>query len=204
MTHFLEAFWLCFVPFFVAVDPVGMAPLFIALTGGLPKERCRRIILQSVITALLVALIFLAIGEGIMRLLGISVPDFMIAGGVLLFIIAISDITRIADRNSENTILDPDSLGAVPLGVPLITGPAVLATSVLMMQQHGAGPTAAAIVATIGLVALVLSQADRIVRMLGKAGSKAFSKIFALLLAAIAVMIIRRGIAMYLKDGIGS
>lgn len=199
MPHMAEVFWLCFVPFFVAMDPLGMVPIFVALTEGLPRDQVRRVILQSLVTAAAVALIFLAAGLGLMNLLGISVADFMVAGGVLLFVLALSDLIR---TTTSRATLDPESLGAVPLGVPLITGPAVLTTSVIITQQHGAPMTAMAILLNIGLMGLVLTNADRLFRLLGKAGSKALSKIFSLLLSAIAVMIVRRGIALYVEGGL--
>ena len=86
------AFWLCFVPLFVAVDAIGILPMFMNLTEGISEKSSRKLVLQSVITAMAVALIFLAVGELLLRLLGISIADFMIAGGVLLFAISLSDL----------------------------------------------------------------------------------------------------------------
>ena len=80
MSDGLHAFWLCFVPFFVAVDPVGMVPLYLALTEDAPPEKLRAVVIQSVATATIVALAFVAIGVGALNLLGISVADFMVAG----------------------------------------------------------------------------------------------------------------------------
>ena len=151
------------------------------------------------ITALLVALIFVAVGTGIFRLLNISVADFMIAGGSLLFVISIRDILA-----SEKKILevDPDSVGAVPIGVPLITGPAVLTTSLLLVSQHSTWITSLAIGTNILIAGGMFMVAPLINRVLGKTGSKAVSKIISLLLAAIGVMIVRKGIAMYIAEGI--
>jgi len=134
-----KSFWLCFVPLLVAVDAVGVLPMFMGLTEGLESPVVSRVLRQSVVTASVVGLAFLAIGKGVLSLLGISVPDFMVAGGVLLFVISMSDLLR-AEKVQRQ--VDPDSLGAVPLGVPLITGPAVLTTSVLLLNEHGFLPTA--------------------------------------------------------------
>ncbi|MEE9910990.1 MAG: MarC family protein [Deltaproteobacteria bacterium] len=194
----MKSFWLCFVPLFVAVDAIGLLPLFINLTGGMEKKLIRKIILQSMITALAVALVFIAVGTGIFKLLNISVADFMIAGGTLLFGISIRDIL-----SSEKKLLevDTDSVGAVPIGVPLITGPAVLTTSLLLINEHSAVITSLALAANILIAGGMFLSAPLIYRVLGKTGSKAVSKIISLLLAAIGVMIVRRGIAMFIAGG---
>lgn len=195
----MKSFWLCFVPLFVAVDVIGLLPLFISLTSGMNKKQIRKIILQSTITALAVALIFIAVGTGIFKLLNISVADFMIAGGSLLFVISIRDILA-ADKQPAQ--VDPESVGAVPIGVPLITGPAVLTTSLLLINEHSALITSLAIAANILIVGVMFMVAPLINRVLGKTGSKAVSKIISLLLAAIGVMVVRKGIAMYIAQGV--
>jgi multiple antibiotic resistance protein len=187
----MRTFWLCFVPLFVAVDAVGILPLFISLTEGLEQGRVRRIIWQSLITGIVVALAFIAIGKVVFRLLGITIPDFMIAGGVLLFIISVTDIVT-AERTMRQ--VDPESLGAVPVGVPLIVGPAVLTTALILVDAHGMPVTVAAAVANILIAGAVFWFAETIHHALGKAGAKAISKLASLLLAAIAVMMIRRGV----------
>ncbi len=194
----MSSFWLCFVPLFVAVDAIGLLPLFLSLTEGMEKKRIRKIILQSMITALAVALIFIAVGTGIFRLLNISVADFMIAGGTLLFVISVRDIL-FADKKLPD--VDLDSVGAVPIGVPLITGPAVLTTSLLLINQHSVVVTSLAIAANILIVGGMFLLAPLIHRLLGKTGAKALSKIISLLLAAIGVMIVRKGIAMFIVEG---
>jgi len=195
----MKSFWLCFVPLFVAVDAIGLLPLFINLTEGMGKKIVRKIIVQSMITALAVALVFIAVGTGIFRFLNISVADFMIAGGTLLFGISVRDIL-----SSEKKLLDVDteSVGAVPIGVPLITGPAVLTTSLLLINEHSAVITSLALAANILIVGSMFLMAPLIYRVLGKTGSKAISKIVSLLLAAIGVMIVRRGIAIFITQGI--
>ncbi len=195
----MKSFWLCFVPLFVAVDAIGLLPLFINLTEGMEKKLVQKIILQSMITALVVALVFIAVGTGIFKLLNISVADFMIAGGTLLFVISIRDILA---AEKKLLVVDPDSVGAVPIGVPLITGPAVLTTSLLLINEHSAVITSLALAANILIAGGMFLMAPLINRVLGKTGSKALSKIISLLLAAIGVMIVRRGIAMFIAGGI--
>jgi multiple antibiotic resistance protein len=187
----MKSFLLCFVPLFVAVDAVGVLPLFLGLTHGVEPRRLRSIILQSVLTAGAVALLFVGAGPAVMRLLGITPADFMVAGGVLLFAMSLSDLVG-AGKSARRP--EQDSLGAVPLGVPLITGPAVLTTTVLLVDQHGMGPTALAVVANVLIAGGVFSFAELINRLLGKAGTNIVSKVGSLLLAAIAVMMVRKGL----------
>lgn len=194
----MNEFWLCFVPLFVAVDAIGVLPAFLTLSQGMEPRQVRRAIFHSVATATAVALAFLALGTAILDLLGITVADFMVAGGILLFILAMGDL--LANDKLQRQV-DADSLGAVPLGVPLITGPAVLTTSMLLLNQYGAGWTAAAIVANILIAGIVFHFAGSIGRVLGRVGEKIVSKIAMLLLAAIAVMMVRKGIEAFLTAG---
>ena len=195
----MKSFWLCFVPLFVAVNAFGVLPLFINMTEGVEPQKIRRVVFQSMVTALIVALAFIALGTIILNLLGITVADFMIAGGTLLFIISIREI--ISTDKSPHPI-DLDSMGAVPIGVPLITGPAVLTTSMLLINEHTLVITSLAIIINILIAGGIFLSAPLINRVLGKTGSKTISKITSLLLAAIAVMIIRRGIAIFIVQGI--
>ncbi|MDF1554175.1 MAG: MarC family protein [Deferrisomatales bacterium] len=192
----MKTFWLCFVPLFIAVDVPGVLPIFLGLTEGLSREQIRKVTLQSTVTAAVVALLFLWIGQNVFALLGVTVADFMVAGGVLLFVISVGDLLTVQKRLRQ---VDPESLGPVPLGVPLIVGPAVLTSSILLANEYGLGWTALAIVSNIGLVALAFVLGGPIHRLLGTAGTKVLSKLSSLLLASIAVMIIRRGLTMLLR-----
>ena len=187
----MTIFILCFVPLFVAVDALGVLPLFIGLTGGLTPSQQRRVIIQSLVTASAVALVFLAAGPLVLTLLNITVSDFMVAGGILLLVISLSDLLT---GEKRQRIVDPETLGAVPLGVPIITGPAVLTTSVLLANVHGMPLTALALLANLGIAGLIFWFAQPITRLLGNAGTMILSKIASLFLAAIAVMLIRKGI----------
>lgn len=185
-------FALCFVPLFVAVDAVGVLPLFINLTDGLEPSRARRVVIQSVLTAGGVGVAFLLAGPWLLRMLGVAVADFKVAGGVLLFVLSLRDMLA-ADKTARST--DPESLGSVPIGVPLITGPAVLTTSVLLLSRHGYALTLASLLVNVLLAGLVFWFATPLRRFLGTAGTKTLSKIAGLLLAAIGVMMVRKGIA---------
>jgi multiple antibiotic resistance protein len=143
------------------------------------------------ITAILVSCIFLAIGELVLRLLGITLSDFMIAGGMMLFGLSLTDL--IVGEKTRRRI-DADVLGSVPVGVPLIVGPAVLTTSLLLLRQYGPLPTVSSLVVNIVIAGVVLWFSGVITKLIGKTGAKTVSKIASLLLAAIGIMLVRKGI----------
>lgn len=187
----MKQFWLCFVPLFVAVDALGVLPLFVGMTERLSSTERIRIVRLSVITATVVAMAFLLGGSALLRALGVTVPDFMVAGGTLLFVMALRDILGGEKTRRRGDISE---IGAVPIGVPLITGPAVLTTELLLLNEYGPALTATAVLINILIAGLVFSLAGRIHNVLGKNGAKALSRIAALILASIAVMMIRKGV----------
>jgi multiple antibiotic resistance protein len=187
MTNFL----LAFVPLFVSVDAFGLLPLFISLTEGLSAAERNKVILQSVCTAFLIAVFFLLLGQAIFSLLGITVADFMIAGGVLLFVIALADLLTIEKKRMS---LPPDSVGPVPLGTPLLVGPAVLTTSLMLLNAYGLVSTISALAVNIAIAGIVFYSSALLTRLIGLTGTRAVSKITSLFLAAIAVMMIRKGV----------
>jgi multiple antibiotic resistance protein len=197
----MNNFWLCFVPLFVAVDALGLLPVFMGLTQELPRARIRRIIGESVITAMIVALVFLFIGKGILTLLGITVADFMIAGGVLLFVLSLSDLIAAEKRRIQ---VDQEKVGAVPLGVPLMVGPGVLTTTILLINQYGMIPTVSATIVNIVIAGMVFWMSGSINRILGRAGTRTISKLSSLILAAIGVMMVRKGIMLLIAAGVSS
>jgi multiple antibiotic resistance protein len=190
----MNEFLLCFIPIFVAVDPVGNLPIFMTLTHGMGRLTLRRVIIQSIATAMIVSLAFLAAGRIILGYLGVTVGDFAIAGGILLFIFSICDLLSLGEK------ADSGNVGAVPIGVPLLAGPAMLTTMILLAGTHGAVLTAAATVLTLGITGVVFLLSRKIYGTLGKNGSQIISKLSNLLLAAIGVMMVRKGILMILAE----
>jgi multiple antibiotic resistance protein len=193
----MKNFLLAFIPLFVAVDAVGVLPMFLGLTEEVQRLRRKRVITQSVITAATVVIIFILIGTPLLRLLGISVSDFMIAGGGLLFVISLSDLLSVEKSQRK---IDLETVGAVPIGVPLLTGPAVLTTCILLVHQYGVLATLFAAIANVLIAGFVFWFATPISRILGSAGTKIVSKIASLLLASIAVMMVRKGIVVLVSQ----
>lgn len=196
----MKDFWLCFFPLFVAVDAIGVLPIFMSLTEGLDRARIHRIIGQSVITAAAVALLFLAAGRFMLDFLGVAVADFLIAGGTLLFALSLNDLLTTEKKRRR---VDPASLGAVPLGVPLIVGPAVLTTTIVLTGEHPATPVVLSTLANIAIAGATFWSARPISRLLGRAGSRTVSKLASLLLAAIAARMVRRGVLLVIAAGVG-
>jgi multiple antibiotic resistance protein len=195
MTDLLKQFLLSFIPIMVALDAPGTLPLYVGMTEGVKKQERKRIVRQSIVTAFLVTVGFILVGRAIFNALGILVEDFMIAGGVVLLIIAIADVVRAGERKLERS----PEFGVVPLGTPLIAGPATLTTTLVLVGSYGYIPVILSLVANILLAWFIFSQADRIIRLIGINGSRAFAKVAALLLAAIAVKMIRSGAFMLIK-----
>jgi len=181
---------LALIPIFVAVDALGLLPMYISFSQKLTPHGKRQLIMQSILTALLLAVAFIFVGRTLFHLLGITVEDFMIAGGAILFTLAITDLLTATKQRR----MPQSDLGIVPLGTPLIAGPAVLTSSVIIITQFGLIPTLISVVVNILFAGVVFAMADSLIRVLGQAGVKALSKITSLFLAAIGVMMVRRGV----------
>ncbi len=193
MLKVLEPYILTFIPIFVAVDAIGNIPVFVSLTEGFSKKQRRRIIIESTTTAAFMALLFMFIGKWVLRMLSITISDFQIAGGALLFVIAARLLLPGNQKMALTNGHDKD-LGVFPLGTPLITGPAVLTTTLILLDTYGLISTFVSLVVNMLIVWLSLAKADLIMKLLGAGGARAFSKVMYILLAAIAVMMVRRGI----------
>jgi multiple antibiotic resistance protein len=181
---------LAFIPIFVAVNAIGVLPIFISLTEDVKPQKKIKVISQSMLTAVCVAVAFIFLGKAVFKALGITMGDFMVAGGAVLFCLAITDIINPLKRRQ----IPSEELGAVPLGTPLIVGPAVLTTSMIIVSEYGLAATLISVVVNIMLAGIIFSGAAIVMRFLGEAGTKTLSKIMSLLLAAIAVMLIRKGL----------
>lgn len=187
----MKDFWLAFVPLFVAVDAIGVLPLFLSMTRNMEPRDVHRIVVQSIATAAAFALFFAAAGPAALKLLGITVLDFMVAGGLLLLALALRELLAEKEPQHRTELM---GLGVVPLGVPLVTGPAVLTTSILLVDQYGLPVTGAAIAANMLLAGLVFRFGGELRHLLGGTGTSILSKVANLFLAAIGVMLVRRGI----------
>jgi len=194
---FFDSLIRAFVPLFVAVDAFGLLPIYVGLTGDLDLAQRRKVLRESIITALLICIGFIFFGQVLFSFMGITSEDFKIAGGLLLFVLSTLDI--ISGIQVSRRVLG--SVGAVPLGTPLIAGPAVLTTSVILVGSFGLVQTLLSLIANIALAWAVLGASALFTRLLGSAGSRALSKVSNLILAAFAVMMIRQGVMTMIGQG---
>lgn len=186
----MKNFLLCFIPLFVAMDPIGISPIYLNLTKNLSPNAKNGVLIQSVFTVLVLSLAFLFGGQAIFNFLGIQLADFQIAGGILLLIIAVFDLIH---TTKEQRVPD-DNIGVVPIGIPLIMGPAALTTLMMLGNQYPFPAVGGALGINLILMFAVLLFSERIARVFGEGAMKAISKIISLFLAAIGVMFIRVGI----------
>jgi multiple antibiotic resistance protein len=191
MIEWGEKFLRAFIPLFVAIDPVGLAAIFLGLGQDVDPARRQKIARQATWTGGLVALGFLILGQSVFKALGISVSDFQIAGGLILFILAAKDLVQSAAEPEKL----PEDFGVVPLGMPLIAGPASITTLLVLAQTQAIGLfiTLVALAANLAVVVFALHYSEWLGRKISPTGMRAISKIVSMLLAAIAVSMIRRG-----------
>jgi len=188
-------FILAFIPLFVAMDAAGAVPFYISLTATLDRRAKRRVIVQSLMTAGALGVVFLLVGNRLLNFLGITLEDFKIAGGIVLLVLAVLDLIQVELTKKDLT----KTMGVVPLGTPLIVGPAVLTSLLILGGVHGTLTTILALLVNLLIVAIAFLAAGPMTRVLGESGTRAISKITALLLAAYAVMMIRSGVESLLR-----
>lgn len=189
MPDYAERFLLAFIPLFVAIDPVGLIAIFMGLAPNAPREHRQKEGLYGILTALAVSIGFIFLGRIIFSALGITVADFQVAGGLVLLGLAVRELLDLGPQKRNAGM----AFGIVPLGMPLIAGPALLTALLVLVDTVGVLFTIAALVANLLLVEVGFLYARRVEKVLGRPGLNGVSKLIALLLAAIAVSLIRRG-----------
>jgi multiple antibiotic resistance protein len=193
ITPFVEAF----LPLFVAINIPGILPLYIGMSESLDPRARRSLLIRAMTVAAVVAVLMLFAGEVIFRVLGISVNDLRVGGGLILLVLSISDLVfgEYKKRRTGDDSGEPSTeLAVVPLGIPLIIGPAAITTILVTQGQYGYPATLTSILLNMTLVFVVFSFGPRLLARLGTGFSKAMAKIASLFLAAIAVAMIRTGI----------
>ncbi|MFW5973161.1 MAG: MarC family protein [Bacteroidota bacterium] len=190
MNAYLESF----LPLFVAINLPGILPLFIGLTRGLTPVQRRKLVLQALSTAFAIAVLILFAGQFIFQTLGITLNDLRVGGGLILLILSINDlIFGDFKRRSPGEEGEID-VAVVPLGIPLVMGPAAITTILVSQQGFGYLPTLTSLLINLSLVWVAFYFGPALMERLGAATSKAVAKVASLFLAAIAVAMIRAGI----------
>ncbi len=195
----LSAIITAFVTLFVVIDPPGLAPLFIALTNGMSDARRRRIGWRATVIAAFLLTLFGLAGEKILSGIGISLPAFRIAGGILLFLTALDMLFERRTERREGQHADEDHDPSVfPLATPLLAGPGALATMILLVGQGG-GAVHTLIIHLVMLSVLALNMvlfmlAGPLSRALGRTGTMVVTRLLGMLLAALSVQFIIDGL----------
>lgn len=200
LDYLLEAF----VTLFVTVDPLGLAPLFLGLTGGMGAADRRHVALRATGIATFVLILFALVGGKLLALLGISLPAFRIAGGLLLFYTAFQMVfsqKEPRDKSDADRAVTLDhirDIAAFPLAIPLLAGPGAISATILAASKAPSlaayGAFVGLIVAVMGLGLLVFLAADPIDRRIGETGRVVIGRLLGLLLAALAVQFVADGI----------
>ena len=192
MVDFFKDLLLSFIPVFIAMDAVGTLPILLGLSETMVARERARMVRLAMLTALFLGLGFIALGKIVFLLMGIEVADFLVAGGLILFILATREL--LTERRGEQVAADGEMIGVFPLGTPLIVGPAVLTTLLLLIDRYSIGAVVLSFIINLTITWLIFAQGNRIASFLGRSGLRAASKIAMLLLAAIAIMMIREGV----------
>ena len=190
MGDYLHNFVLTFVPLFIVIDPLGNLPFVISLSEEMSKQERRKVIHLAVVTATVVGLVFLFFGQFILKVLDISVSAFAIAGGLILLVLSIKYMTtgRMVEAIKEEMV------AVVPIGTPLTVGPATITTLLLLATEFRLYVVLISFALNMLLTWVIFLLSNQIVRFMGKGGLKAVSRVFSLLLAAIAVSMIIHGL----------
>ena len=189
-----------FATLFVVIDPPGLVPLFIALTRGMSVSRRRSLATRACIIAIGILAAFAFAGEALLGFIGITMPAFRIAGGILLFLTALDMLFERRTQRREGQQAEPDHDPSVfPLATPLIAGPGAIATVILLVGQAGGGVAGMATVmglmlAVIALTFALLLIATPIERALGRTGTMVITRLLGMLLAALSVQFVIDGV----------
>ncbi len=189
-----------FATLFVVIDPPGLVPLFIALTRGMGPDKRRAMAQRACIIATCLLLLFGVAGETILEFIGISMPAFRIAGGILLFLTALDMLFERRTQRREGQQAEPDHDPSVfPLATPLIAGPGAIATMILLVGQ--AGPDWVATLWVLGLLFVMMAvtyafllASPPLERMLGRTGVIVITRLLGMLLAALSVQFVIDGV----------
>jgi multiple antibiotic resistance protein len=190
-----------FLPLFVAINVPGILPLYLGITEVLSAGERRRLTLQAVATAMAVAVLILFAGQLIFSLLGITVNDLRVGGGLILLVLSISNLIfgDYRRRDPEDGEGAAATVGVVPLGIPLIMGPAAITSILVSREAYGYMPTLVSLTLNMALVFLIFVCGPLLMRVIGPSVNRAVAKVASLFLAAISVAMIRAGIVAMVK-----
>ena len=182
---------------FIIVDPFGNVPIFMGLTEKFSNAQRSKVFNTAISVGVILLLVFAFTGHEIFLIFGISVESFEVAGGLLLLITSM----RILVSGSLYESTEPtESLGAVPIAMPLLVGPGAITTTILNLKLYGTLVTIVSVLVVLFMTWVILRYVNSIYRVLGKTGSVVIARVMSLLLAAIAVQFILVGITQFLTN----
>jgi multiple antibiotic resistance protein len=190
MTGHWQQFVLTFVPLFIVIDAFGNLPFVITMSEDMMKQERRKMVHYAIITATLVGLVFLFFGQFILKVLSISVGSFAIAGGVILLVLSI----RYMSTGHMVTAVKEEMVAVVPIGTPLVVGPATITTLLILALQFPLWMVLISFAFNMLITWVIFLASQKIAGFMGQGGLRAVSRVFSLLLAAIAVSMIIRGL----------
>ena len=185
-----QDFVMTFVPLFIVIDAFGNIPFVITMGEGREKSDRRRMVHIAIITATLVGLLFLFFGQFILDVMDISVGSFAIAGGIILLVLSIKYMTT----GHMVEMVSREMLAVVPIGTPLTVGPATITTLLLLALQYEIYIVLISFAVNMVITWVIFLLSQRIAALLGEGGIRAVSRVFSLLLAAIAVSMVIKGL----------
>jgi multiple antibiotic resistance protein len=182
---------------FIIVDPFGNVPIFMGLTEKMAEAQKRKVFNTATLIGIILLLVFAFTGQEIFLIFGISIYSFEVAGGILLLIISIRIlISGSLHEDAES----PESIGAVPIAIPLLVGPGAITTTILNLQAFGTPVTIISVLVVLFLTWIILRYVSSLYQFLGKTGSIVIARVMALLIAAIAIQYILVGISHFLAN----
>ena len=197
-----------FVTLFVVIDPIGLAPMFVALTKGADAAHRRSVALRACIIGAILLTLFGLLGESVLGFIGISMPAFRIAGGILLFLTALDMLFERRTERRKGQSPNAEDPSVFPLATPLIAGPGAITTLIILTGQASDPIDLLAIhLVMVAVVAMVLAfflSAGLIERLIGDTGINVVTRILGMLLAALSVQFVLDGLASFgLANGLG-
>lgn len=186
------------IALFIIVDPIGNVPIFISLTENMRKDERKSAFYTATWVALALLLAFALAGQQVLNVFGISLHSFMIAGGLLLLVLAIN-ILLFGGWKEKEKMVSPKSVGAVPIACPLLVGPGAITTTILILQTSGIVVTLIAVAIIFALIWVILRLIEPIYKVLGETGAAVIARIMAIFIAAIAVGFVINGITYYIR-----
>lgn len=181
---------------FVVVDPFGNIPIFMSLTDKMTKTQRRKVFNTATLVGVILLLVFSFAGQEILSIFGISIFSFEVAGGILLLIISIKILIS---GSLEDMSESPESMGAVPIAMPLLVGPGAITTTIFNLQSYGIAVAAISVFIVLLLTWFILRYVDLVYRFLGKTGAIVIARVMALLIAAIAIQYVLVGVTHFIE-----